>query len=106
MRDYYAKNPEKHKALVKITRERHRERNLQIVREAREKPCADCGNSYPYYVMQFDHLGDEDKVGNVTQMARSLASEEKLLAEMAKCEVVCANCHCERTARRGGWSQT
>jgi hypothetical protein len=28
---------------------------------------------------------------------------DDVLAEMAKCDVVCANCHRRRTARRGGF---
>lgn len=60
------------------------------------KPCADCGISYPPYVMQFDHIVD-GKRGNVADMARSGFSIENLQAEIAKCELVCANCHAERT---------
>jgi len=59
-------------------------------------PCADCGVSYPPYVMQFDHIVD-GKRGNVADMARSGFSIENLQAEIDKCELVCANCHAERT---------
>lgn len=50
--------------------------------------------------MQFDHLGD-DKVAAVGQLLDG--SLDKLLEEIAKCEVVCANCHVLRTAKRAGW---
>lgn len=63
------------------------------------KPCADCGVSYPHYVMQFDHLGEEPKLGNIGTMSRN-STEEKILVEVAKCELVCANCHAERTHQR------
>ncbi|OZE35613.1 hypothetical protein CH259_16425 [Rhodococcus sp. 05-2254-4] len=52
---------------------------------------------YPYYVMQFDHLGD--KHFNIGQMGPT-SGRARLVAEIAKCEVVCANCHAERTFRR------
>ena len=62
-------------------------------------PCADCGVIYPPYVMQFDHLGDV-KDRDIAQMVNGALSEERIRAEMAKCEIVCANCHAERTYQR------
>lgn len=59
-----------------------------------KNPCVDCGVSYPYYVMDFDHK--YDKNFNVSQMT-SRYGKEKLLEEIAKCDIVCANCHRERT---------
>lgn len=46
--------------------------------------------------MQFDHLGD--KLFTISNAGAT--SVERLLAEIAKCEVVCANCHAERTYQR------
>jgi hypothetical protein len=59
-------------------------------------PCRDCGETDPV-VLEFDHLGD--KSFNIGQ-ALPERNWESILAEMAKCEVVCANCHRRRTARR------
>jgi hypothetical protein len=75
-------------------------RNIQIVREAKNKPCADCGVPYPFYVMDFDHR--ENKSFNLSMVAKRHYSEARLLEEIAKCDVVCANCHRERTAKRSG----
>lgn len=74
-------------------------RNRAAVQEAKSRPCTDCGISYPYYVMQFDHLDAGTKEFNVSAGV-TRASHERLLAEIAKCEVVCANCHAERTHQR------
>jgi hypothetical protein len=52
-------------------------------------PCKDCGNSYPPCVMDFDHLSN--KSFNISQ--KIWCSMEELTAEIAKCDVVCANCH-------------
>jgi hypothetical protein len=49
--------------------------------------------------MQFDHLGD-DKDRDVATLALVPVSLARLQAEIAKCEIVCANCHAERTYRR------
>jgi hypothetical protein len=47
--------------------------------------------------MDFDHIGP--KTAEVSSMVRTL-STERLLAEVRKCEVVCANCHRVRTYLR------
>lgn len=70
-----------------------------MVRAAKGKPCADCQVQYPYYVMQFDHLDANHKTFNVSSGVSS-ASRAKVEAEIAKCDVVCANCHAERTHQR------
>jgi hypothetical protein len=58
----------------------------------------DCGNRYPPWVMQFDHLPGVKKEANVGQMIR--CSRESILLEALKCDVVCANCHAIRTHAR------
>jgi hypothetical protein len=72
------------------------QRNRQILRRVKEKPCADCGVQYPFYVMQLDHLRDK----SFTPSNVGARSVKSLLAEIEKCEVVCANCHAERTYQR------
>ena len=72
----------------------------RVANEAKNKPCADCGIEYPYWVMDFDHRPGTAKVVNVARMVAS-GSMERLLQEIAKCDVVCANCHRTRTHQRG-----
>lgn len=67
--------------------------------EAKSRPCADCGHTYGPWVMQFDHRPGERKLGNVADLVR-IKSKRKLLEEIEKCDVVCANCHAERTHSR------
>jgi len=55
--------------------------------------------------MDFDHLPGEDKVKYISKMVARSWSLAKIDAEIAKCELVCANCHRIRTARRQGWHQ-
>jgi hypothetical protein len=47
--------------------------------------------------MDFDHVGT--KTGDVSKFVYT-SSPDRVLAEAKKCEVVCANCHRERTFRR------
>lgn len=65
----------------------------------RDNPCVDCGEDDPV-VLEFDHLRDKE-----FSIAKGLQDRnwQAVLDEMAKCDVVCANCHRRRTARRGGF---
>lgn len=59
--------------------------------------CKDCDKNYPYYVMDFDH------VGIITMTINRLvefSSVRKLEEEISRCEMVCANCHRARTHNR------
>jgi hypothetical protein len=67
------------------------------IRKLKEHPCADCGILYPYYVMDFDHL--QNKLAEVSYLA-TWGQRGQALEEIKKCEVVCSNCHRERTYRR------
>jgi hypothetical protein len=64
-----------------------------------DTPCADCENFYHHSVMDFDHLPKFKKVAHVSVLARR-NNWELLLSEIAKCDVVCANCHRIRTYMR------
>lgn len=63
-----------------------------------ERGCVDCGyNRYPE-ALDFDHLPGVKKTKSVAFMWGY--SWEKVLAEIAKCEIVCSNCHRHRTKIR------
>jgi hypothetical protein len=80
-----------------------RRKSRDIVQSIKEKtPCADCGQHYPYFVMDFDHREDVDKLAHVATMVGKNAAHKKVMEEIDKCDVVCANCHRIRTARRAG----
>lgn len=71
----------------------------QETRDFKESnPCADCGGFFPHYVMDFDHVRGV-KSGGIAQGARNWP-KAKLAEEIAKCDLVCANCHRIRTFNR------
>ena len=80
----------------------YRARLREIVKQAKSKPCMDCGHVYPYYVMDFDHVRGK-KLMEIPRLI-VLQSRIKLLEEIKKCDVVCANCHRIRTHNRNGAS--
>ena len=65
------------------------------------KPCADCGRTYPPYVMEWDHLPGGVKNLVLADVRRAAHSRKRILAELENCELVCANCHRERTFGNG-----
>jgi hypothetical protein len=93
-KEHYQANKEAYVASVK----RRLVRMRSILRREKDRPCADCGIKYPFYVMDLDHREDEEKLGMISQMLK--LSEEGFRREMAKCDVICANCHRERTHQR------
>lgn len=108
------KDPEKQKEAQRRHYESNRGKYAESSKAAREKrrvqmnelksgPCTDCGVRYPYYVMHFDHIGT-DKVMDISKLI-SRASWQTVLDEIAKCELVCANCHAERTHSRNQYNK-
>lgn len=65
----------------------------------RQMFCTDCGASFSNNPKRahWDHLPEFPKVDNISDMIRKHASQESILAETQKCELVCPSCH----ARRG-----
>jgi hypothetical protein len=87
---YKKKNPTTYKDNLEL-----RQKKRNFISNHKNIPCTDCGKSYPHYVMDFDHL--YDKEFNISDSVRKMISNEKIEKEISKCEVVCANCHRERT---------
>lgn len=97
---WYPLNKDKHISYVR--------RNKQRVTEfidayKRDRSCIDCGflgKEFPY-VLDFDHLeGGVTKKFNIGSWSRSVLSVEAIEREIAKCELVCANCHRKRTFKK------
>lgn len=75
-------------------------RQCEYIRTLKEgSPCADCGVSYPYYIMTFDHRPElGPKLFTFGHLQRRWVNADKLAAEI--CDLVCANCQAARTYRR------
>lgn len=60
----------------------------------KDVPCRDCGERFDPVCMDFDHRPDEIKLFQLGDLSVGRA---RLAAEIAKCDIVCANCHRYRT---------
>jgi hypothetical protein len=98
-KEHYAANRQRYiDQARKVKRKLSRERTLYLLEYFKTHPCVDCGEEDPI-VLEFDHL--REKRFNISKALHD-RSLESVLEEIEKCEVVCANCHRRRTARRRG----
>jgi hypothetical protein len=96
-RKYQKEWNSKNRDLTRKNTKAYKQARRIYIQSLKEKPCADCKIQYPFYVMQFDHCNGK-KEFSVSHMISY--SKEKILKEVLKCEVVCANCHAIRTYNR------
>lgn len=83
-KDHY----QKYKAKYNERNQGQKMRTKALLLEAKKGGCIQCSEMEPA-CLDFHHLGDKDKT--VSQM-RGM-SDERVLDEIAKCVIVCANCH-------------
>lgn len=101
-----AENPEKtkvYRAKWKPDNKRRREEFRKVVDAIKSVPCKDCDESYPPRVMEFDHRDPKEKTMTISRAVGKMttfAQQKKVLAEIKKCDIVCANCHRLREIER------
>jgi hypothetical protein len=100
---YYRRNIERER-----TKHRERRQAAQLANHKRmlshlsQCACADCGVTNPI-VLEFHHgLGVQDKQFEVSRMVTQGYTWPRIEREIAKCIVLCANCHRIRTATERG----
>lgn len=86
---YYNKHPE-------MVRERDTRRKQElrefIIKQKMMQVCVRCGNS-DFRVLDFHHIDKDSKEMSIGEVVANGWSEARILKEIAKCEVLCANCH-------------
>ena len=69
-----------------------------VLRFFRSHPCVDCGET-DIVVLEFDHRNQFDKDYEVSQMIQRRMPANKIIDEISKCDVRCANCHRRKTVK-------
>lgn len=106
-KDYYKRNKKRfqirgkayyqlHKAEKRIYWLNRYKLGYTLVAQYKKQPCMDCNRHYPSYVMHLDHRIPATKCFELSGCSLH-KSANLLMAEIEKCDVVCANCHAERT---------
>ena len=91
-KQHYQNSKERQQS-VKSTAVFQKERNIMLVEQAKKCGCKKCGEKRNY-VLDFHHIVAEEKIWDIAHMIKS-SGEKTLLEELAKCDVLCANCHRE-----------
>ena len=95
---YYCSGGQREKNIRRQKTRRNKYR--RVIQELKTgQSCLDCGVEYPPHVLDFDHRPGEVKLFNITALGK-VPSMKVFLAEIAKCDIVCANCHRQRTWER------
>src|SRR5678815_5082071 len=76
---------------------RFKRERARLIASLKASPCMDCGLRFPSQCMDFDHRPGEIKSFPVSYAARNTVSLKRVADEIAKCDLVCANCHRLRT---------
>ncbi len=94
-KSWYQQNKEEHK---RKTYERVA-RNKKLIDDLKNKPCSICGGCFHPAAMDWHHRNGSDKIKGIGEMRGW--SQEKILAEISKCDLVCSNCHRTLHAKHG-----
>jgi hypothetical protein len=94
-RAYYAEKVRGDKDyFLKYQRINRREKTARVA-AVRSQGCADCGENHPA-VLEFHHVDPRDKSETIAQMVALNRNWKRIEAEIAKCVVLCCNCHRKR----------
>ena len=105
VQDYLKARPEKsqkNREYAKQSKPRRRNIARLFLQWIKSAPCMDCGVQYPPYVMDFDHRQPKASVNDAVGLlaSRAAVNGDRLMEEIYKCDLVCANCHRVRTHNR------
>jgi hypothetical protein len=102
-RSYFRERGDLHRRQARQSVRRRQARLRQILLDhLRERPCVDCGET-DLRVLELDHVLPRDEY--VSQLLQNGVKPSVFTSELMRCQVVCANCHRRRTARRSGWKR-
>lgn len=102
---HYSENKDRYLQVATICNYKRRHQlRLEVWKYLSQHPCVDCGEHDPV-ALEFDHRDPATKIDTVSHMVTKMRPLSDILAEIAKCDVRCANCHRKRTAKQFCWHE-
>lgn len=89
---HYLENQERRET-IRLRTDVQKRNNIEFIENKKLQGCAKCKDKR-FYVLDFHHVNPEQKDGTIAHMIKS-SSIEKLVEEVDKCILLCANCHRE-----------
>jgi|ERR1700690_90976 len=80
----------------KVTRKKYYKQR-EIINKLKSFPCIDCKGIFNSWQMDFDHIPGKNKKASISQMVGEGYSNAEIQKEIDKCDLICANCHRNRT---------
>lgn len=99
---WYGTDPTYREKRTNLTKQRNKINRDFILEYKNTHPCEDCGIS-DYRVLEFDHIDPSTKSHNIGEMIHKGLALTTIKEEVAKCRVLCANCHRIRTWSQNGY---
>lgn len=96
-KQHYSLNKEK---VLRNSKDLYSKRRAFLDNLKKGKACKDCGIVYNTWQLDFDLLDPKTKIFHLSGMVSKRFTEKQILEEVEKCDIVCANCHRNRTHKR------
>lgn len=91
--DYYKNSNDEKKRILESNNKRKKEIRKWFKAFKKSLKCNRCTENRPA-TLQFHHSDNNSKEKDVSKLV-SLGNKERIIEEIKKCEVLCANCHME-----------
>ena len=100
-RKWYAANKDRYRRWRQKQKVRQQRTRKLIAKYKEKNPCADCRGHFPAAAMDFDHIKSRGKKHKIiSKMVSDGYGLSRILAEIEKCDLVCATCHRVRELKR------
>lgn len=91
---YRERHGDRLRANNRVYLKKMRTRNRDLIDQAKSHPCVGCGGAFPPYVMDLHHRDPAEK-RYMPAALLNVSPVDRVIAELAKCDAYCANCHRE-----------